>query len=422
MFTTSGLPEITHGNSRSVYDVKYIMHTLTLSQSQLPEGATLLGVILSSDKTNISVMSGNRMAHPLLLSLANIDANICSKGSLHGFLLLALLPVASFIHNKSRVQSLLSDCLIHQCLDLVLEPLKVAAAIGVMMSDPVGNLRHCHTPLVAYITDMPEQSLIACTSPKVSPVSTAIYKDFGDGIHHPPRMATDTIGVIKTMCTKSPQTDLLEFLKAAKTHRLNGVFEPFWRNYFSSEPSKFLLPEILHHFHCFFFDHDLQWCIGAVGSEELDYRFTLIQTPVGYHSFSEGVSKLKQVTGRDHRAIQCYIIGIVAGAIAPQFLTAIRSLMDFRYLAQMPLFDEGVLIKITAAMQSFHNNKEAIISAGGRSHFEIPKLELLQHVVPSIRVLGVLVLVISTSSYYPISSYQGLPYLPSTCCNFIALL
>ena len=33
-----------------------------------------------------------------------------------------------------------------------------------------------------------------------------------------------------------------------------------------------------------------------------------------------------------------------------------------------------------------------------------------------------LVLVISTSSYYPISSYQGLPYLPSTCCNFIALL
>ena len=33
-----------------------------------------------------------------------------------------------------------------------------------------------------------------------------------------------------------------------------------------------------------------------------------------------------------------------------------------------------------------------------------------------------LVLVISTSSYYPISSYQGLPYLLSTCCNFIALL
>ena len=306
-----------HGNSRSIYDVKYIVHTLTLSQSQLPEGATLLGVILSSNKTNISVMSGNHMAHLLLLSLANINADICSKGSLHGFLLLALLPVASFIHKKSRVRSLLSNCLIHQCLGLILKPLKVAAAIGVMMSDPVGNLCRCHTPLVAYITDTPEQSLIACTSPKASLVSTAIYKEFGDGIRHPPCMATDTLGVIKTMCAKSPPMDLLEFLKAAKTHQLNGVFELFWRNHFGSEPSRFLLPEMLHHFHCFFFNHDLQWCIGAVGSEELDYCFTLIHTLVGYRLFSEGVSKLKQVTGRDHYAIQRYIIGIVAGAVPP---------------------------------------------------------------------------------------------------------
>jgi len=64
--------------------------------------------------------------------------------------------------------------------------------------------------------------------------------------------------------------------------------------------------------------------------------------------------------------------------------------MDFCYLAQMPSFNEGVLIKITAAMQSFHNNKEAIISTGGHSHFKIPKLELLQHVVPSIWASGAL--------------------------------
>ncbi|KAG6377868.1 hypothetical protein JVT61DRAFT_14650 [Boletus reticuloceps] len=88
-------------------------------QSSIPAGATLLGVTLSSDKTNISVMSGNCMAHPLLISLANIDPNICCKGSLHGHLLLALLPVPSFIHKKSRVHGLLSDRLFHQCLDHV---------------------------------------------------------------------------------------------------------------------------------------------------------------------------------------------------------------------------------------------------------------------------------------------------------------
>ena len=138
-----------------------ILHTLslTLLKSELPDGATLLGIVLSSDKMDISVMSGNHMAHSLLLSLANIDADIHSKSSLHTFLLLALLPVPLFIHNKSHVRGLLSDHLVHQCLDLVLKPLKITAAVGVMMSDPIGNLRHCYTPLIAYIANTPEQSL-----------------------------------------------------------------------------------------------------------------------------------------------------------------------------------------------------------------------------------------------------------------------
>ncbi|KIK80760.1 hypothetical protein PAXRUDRAFT_157832 [Paxillus rubicundulus Ve08.2h10] len=45
-------------------------------QNALPPSATTLGVVLSSDRTNISVMSGNRMAHPFLISLANIDTSI----------------------------------------------------------------------------------------------------------------------------------------------------------------------------------------------------------------------------------------------------------------------------------------------------------------------------------------------------------
>ena len=129
-------------------------------------------------------MSGNHMAHPLLLTLANITTDIRSKGSLHSHLLLALLPVASFIHKKSRIRSLLCDRLLHHCLDLVLTPLKIAASIGVMMNDPRGNLRYCFTPLVGYIADTPEQSLLACMSPKVSSMSTATYKEFGDDKHH----------------------------------------------------------------------------------------------------------------------------------------------------------------------------------------------------------------------------------------------
>ena len=107
------------------------------------------------------------MAHPLLLSLANIDADIRSKGSLRAHILLALLPVASFIHPKTCVRSLLSDRLVHKSLDLVLKPLKIATTIGIMMSDPVGNSRYCFTPLLAYIADTPEQCLLAGIGPKL---------------------------------------------------------------------------------------------------------------------------------------------------------------------------------------------------------------------------------------------------------------
>ena len=251
-------------------------------------GGTLLGVVLSSDKTNISIMSGNRMAHPLLLSLANIATDVHSKGSLHGHLLLTLLPVPSFVHKKSCVHSLLSDRLLHHCLDLVLAPLKIAAAIGVMMNDPCGNLRYCFTPLVGYIADTPEQSLLACTSPKISPMSTAIYKEFGDNKRHDPRTTGNTLNAISELCAQFDPDDFSPFLKAAKSYGLNGVHEPFWRNWPLSDPDKFLKVELLHHFFRMGWDHDIQWCIMVVGEDEINYWFNLLQTPVSYRLFADG--------------------------------------------------------------------------------------------------------------------------------------
>jgi len=156
------------------------------AKDQIPNGATLLGVILLSDKTNISVMTGNtRMVHPLLISLTNIDPDICSKGSLHLHVLLALLSIASFLHPKTHICSLLSDRLIHESLDFVLKPLKSAASIGIMMSDPIGSLHYCFTPLIVYIAHTPEQTLLACVSPKASPISTAMHKEFRESQLYP---------------------------------------------------------------------------------------------------------------------------------------------------------------------------------------------------------------------------------------------
>ena len=218
-------------------------------QDALPTGTTVLGVILSSDKTNISVITGNRMAHLVLISLANIDANIRSKNSLHGYLLLALLPIVKFVHKDSRIRGLMQDRLTHDVLNKLLSPLRTAATVGVMMSDPVGNLCYCYTPIAAWIADTPEESLIATTSPKVSPITVALSKQFGDPFRHPARTAAITLASIQAACTEHSPSDYKAFLKVCRRLGLNGVIEPFWKSHPLVDPSEFINPEVLHHIH-----------------------------------------------------------------------------------------------------------------------------------------------------------------------------
>ena len=53
---------------------------------------------------------------------------------------------------------------------------------------------------------------------------------------------------------------------------------------------------------------------------------------------------------------------------------------------QAPIFSEQSLTKLKDALKLFHDNKDAVMQAGGRKDsWEIPKLELLQSVVSSIQ-------------------------------------
>lgn len=344
-------------------------------------------------------MTGGREAHPLLISLANIDFAFRMKASNHVFLLLALLPIPKFIERDKKAQGMLTARLFHACLDFVTQPLKKAAEIGVMMSDPVGSLRYCFTPLVAYISDTPEAAMIACVAGKTSAVTMASYKQFGDPLRHPSRTAEKTLSQLVSIESQGvdPQ-DLKAYGAAAMEYRLNGVHRPFWRNWPLAQPNIFLTPEPLHHWHKQFWDHDVKWCIRAIGGVELDFRFSVLHPATGYRQFAEGIASLKQVTGREHRDIQRYLISVIAGATPDRsFLIAVRALMDFRYTAQAPRISERDHAKIEQSLSLFHQHKDAIIKAGARrgkknkpiTNWHIPKLESFQSVAPSIRNCGV---------------------------------
>jgi hypothetical protein len=294
------------------------------------------------------------------------------------------------------MRGLLEDRLMHECLSIVLKPLMKAAEIGIMMSDPVGNVRHCFTPLAVYIVDMPEAAMLACVRRKTSPFTMASYLQFGDSFRHPPHTRSITLDQLASI-TVDP-AHLEAYFDASAEYRLKGVCTPFWMDWPLADPSIFLMSEALHHWHKEFFDHDCQWCLVAIGASELDFRFSILQPVTGYRHFADGISKLKQVTGRGHRDIQRYIVGLISGAAPCHFVIAIRALMDVQYLAQCPAPDDDLLASIDKALLAFHKNKDIIMTLGARmgakkpiDNWFIPKLEFLQSITSGTRNVGALI-------------------------------
>ncbi|KAF9029704.1 hypothetical protein BDZ89DRAFT_1132820 [Hymenopellis radicata] len=364
-------------------------------QSKIPSGATLLGTVISSDKTNISVLTGDRVAHPLLLSLANIDEDVRTKATSHAFQLLALFPCVKFICPKN-IRGVLESRLYHHCADFVLRPLKMAALFGIMLSDPYGMQRFCFTPLASDVVDTPEAALVSCVSGKTSHVTLAFHKHFADSFRHPTRDGRTTLLNIAEVASRiDPERRVEDFMKECKKlYRLNGVHKPFWRDWnLSDDPARFLTPEPLHHWHKQFFDHDLHWARRIVGDDEIDFRFSVLPIKVGYRHFGEGISKLKQCTGREHREMERHLIVIIADAAPKDTVRAIRALMDFRQVGQALTFDAGRTQALVTALEEFHRFKHALLAAGARPskrapNWFIPKLEFMHSVATSIPESG----------------------------------
>ena len=369
-------------------------------QTRLPKGNTLLGIIGASDKTSLTFAAGGKPGkemHPFLLSIANIEAGVRMKATSHAFALAAYLPIPKFCNVSNHTQSILAARVYHKCVDIVTEKLKMAANpdAAVPMSNPWGGLNTVNTPLVSWIADYPEQLMIACVAAKQSPITTASAQQFGDVYPHSPRTREITINAITAACHETDPWDISQFYNTCQKHHLNGVYQPFWRDWGLAEPSLFLTPDALHQWHIFAYDHILKWVINIMGGDELDHRLMVLQPRIGSRQWPQGVSTLKQCTGRDHRALEALIVAVAAGAVPDQVLCAIRSLIEFIFQAQDLYHYEETFRSLQNALQQFHLNKQSIIDAGGRKgksgvipHFEIPKLELMQSVARSIRAMG----------------------------------
>ena len=190
-----------------------------------------------------------------------------------------------------------------------------------------------------------------------------MYKQFGDAFWHEPQTESTTLTQPMHIKSTNDPWDLDSYLPAAKWFQLNGVHCLFWRDWPLAEPSLFLTPELLHHWHKMFWDHDVKWCIWAVRAAEIDFWFLVLQLHVSFFHFTEEISSLKQITRHKHHDVQCYIMRVVAGAIPRDCLITIQAAMYFQYLCQAEEIDNECCDRIQAALDEVHAHKSAIVDA-----------------------------------------------------------
>ena len=131
----------------------------------LPVGSILVPVLIPSDATHLTNLSGDGKVWPLDMSIRNIRPIIRNKPTSHAWVPLAILPngpkrikkVPEWSENKQEHEAML---VLHDLLQVILRPLLTSARDGhhIKCGDEV--VRNCYFRVAGWLADHMENSAI----------------------------------------------------------------------------------------------------------------------------------------------------------------------------------------------------------------------------------------------------------------------
>ncbi|KAM6495003.1 hypothetical protein JOM56_009626 [Amanita muscaria] len=363
-----------------------IQNTLEASKP----GATIIPVIISSDRTQVTLFSG-KTAYPVYLTIGNLPKAVRRKPSQRGQILLAYLPTSKLtgVSNHASQRRMVGN-LFHCCLRRLLSPLDHAGIEGMIMTDGDGITRRGHPILAVYIGDYPEQVMVTCVKTGECPKCNIARGDIGDLQVHATARDLKAIHI----ALSKVNGDTREYINACKGAGIKPVYHPFWEPLPYIDVFQAITPDILHQLHQGVFKHIVAWLIQAYGASEIDTRVRRLIPNHHVHIFPNGISRLFRVTGKEHNLISRVILGVVSDIRLPggfnssRLVRAVRALLDFMFLAQLPVISLHDLKQMESCLKSFHENKAIFVDLGIRDNFTIPKLHALEHYISSIQLFG----------------------------------
>ena len=354
-------------------------------------GATVIPVIISSDKTQLTVF-GNKSAYPVYMTIGNLPKDVHSKPSRRGQILLAYLPMTRLQHIKSKAarRRTLAN-LFHACMARITAPLIAAGLDGIEIASGDGVVCRGHPILAIYVGDYPEQVLVTGCKTGECPKCPIPRDEVGND--------ADTLRAFRDLgkvldALAAADNGPRAFTRACREAGIKPLHHPFWEDLPYTNIYYAITPNILHQLYQGVIKHLIGWLQSACGAEEIDARCRRMPRNNSMRHFSKGISTMSRVSGKEHRDICRVLPGLIlglalpGGASASRLLRATKALLDFLYFAQYPTQHTGTLKLLDKALQAFHANKQIFVDLGIRENFQLPKLHSLDHYHLAIEMFG----------------------------------
>ncbi|KAH9025638.1 hypothetical protein EDB85DRAFT_2177928 [Lactarius pseudohatsudake] len=343
-------------------------------------GATVIPVIISSDKTQLTLFRG-KAAYPVYLTIGNIPKDIRRKPSHHAQMLIGYLPTARLetIGNKTAQRRALAN-IFHFCMRHLLAPIASHGETGITMMSGDGVWRRCHPIFAVFVGDYPEQVLVTCTLNGRCPKCVVHRNDLSDYSRSPLRDYNEASEAFLLA-----DGDVRAFHSTCCEASLKPVFHPFWEALPLTNVFVSITPDILHQMLQGVMKHLIAWLKCAFGPTQIDTRCRSL--PPNHHimTFAKGISTLSRISGLEHKQMCRILLGLIielplpSGGSPVRVIRTVRALLDFLYLAQLPSHTTETLLRLEESLARFHNNKDVFVDLGVHEHFKIPKLHSLLH-------------------------------------------
>ncbi|KAG1722011.1 hypothetical protein EDB19DRAFT_1859531 [Suillus lakei] len=365
-------------------------------------GSTFVPVILGSDKTTVSVTTGQNDYYPLYASIGNVWNNVCCAH--HGALAVVgflAMPKTTKQHAKTAIFRRFHRQLFHLSLSFILQNLKPGMTKPEVMRFGDGHYCCVIYGLGPYITDYEEQVLLACIVRSWCAKCTSDSKSLDDDNLLRSRVHTDTL---IEECDHGMLWD---------EYGIIAQLVPFTNDYPRADIHKLIAPDLLHQIiKGAFKDHLVTWVekylVATHGQaqadiilDDIDRRIAAAPAFSGLHRFPQG-HNFKQWTGDDSKAlmkvfiffvfsantcIQVYLPAL-EGYVPMDIIRTFRALLKFCYLVCHNVITETSLNEIDDAVARFHQYREIFKDTEIVSTFSLPCQHLIKHYNTLIRLFG----------------------------------